>query len=102
MAEPLTLLALLAAGWLWLESMRAHELAMAGVVAFCARQQLQLLDASVAFVSMALRRDDRGRLRVSRTYRFEFSDSGDNRLQGRVMLLGGRIEMMHLQPYSSF
>ena len=41
-------------------------------------------------------RDDDGRLRLRRVYHFEYSDTGDNRRQGHVTLLGSDLLMLHL------
>ena len=36
-------------------------------------------------------RDDDGQLRVARVYRFDYSDTGNNRRRGSVALLGARV-----------
>jgi hypothetical protein len=65
--------------------------------AACADEDLQLLDDTVAIRSFRPARDDAGRLRLQRTYAFEYSDTGDNRRQGSVTLLGQDVVMVSLR-----
>jgi hypothetical protein len=44
-------------------------------------------------------RDSAGRRVVQRSYRFEFSETGDSRLEGRIVLLGDRIDSVTMEPY---
>lgn len=90
---------LLAAVTLWVDSLRAREHAVAAGRAACKRYDLQLLDETVAFARLRLARDDEGRLRLRRTYTFEFSDTGNNRRQGAIVMLGARLEHLQLEPY---
>jgi hypothetical protein len=84
---------------LWVDSLRAREHAVAAGRAACARYGVQLLDDTVAFARLRLGRDDGGRLRLRRTYVFEFSDTGNNRRHGAIVMLGGRLEDLQLEPY---
>jgi len=93
------LIALVAGAWFWLESHRVLDLARAAARQFCAAQDLQLLDDTVASTAIKLERDDAGRLVIARTYRFEFSDTGDNRLSGSLVMLGHKVGPMHLQAF---
>ncbi len=94
--ETLSLLGMLAAGWLWLDSFRAREAGIRAVRAACDADQLQLLDDTVALASLRPARDDEGRLRLRRVYRFEYSDTGDNRRNGQITLLGSELLLLHL------
>ena len=42
-------------------------------------------------------RDDIGRLRLQRVYGFEYSDTGDNRREGSVTLLGQDVVLVRLR-----
>ena len=99
MWELLVLALALAATWLWLDSLRAREHAVAAGRAACARYGVQLLDETVAFARLRRGRDDNGRLRLRRTYIFEFTETGDNRRQGAIVMLGARLEDLQLEPY---
>jgi hypothetical protein len=91
---------LLAAGvLLWLDSLRARERAVKAGRAACERYALQFLDDTVSFTRIRLRRDGDGQLRIARTYTFEFSDTGNNRRHGAIVMLGGELEDMQLEPY---
>ena len=90
---------LLAALGLWVDSLRARERAVAAGREACARYGVQLLDETVAFARLRLARDADGRLRLRRTYQFEFTETGDNRRQGAIVMLGARLEDLRLEPY---
>jgi Protein of unknown function (DUF3301) len=99
MWELLALAIALAGAWLWIDSLRAREHAVAAGRAACARYGVQRLDETVAFARLRLARDEEGRLRLRRTYVFEFSETGDNRRQGAIVMLGARLEDLRLEPY---
>lgn len=99
MIELLSLFVLGALGWFWLDAMRAREAAQAAGKRACAREEVQFLDDTVASEKLGLARDGRGRLLLRRTYRFEFSDTGDNRLEGSIVLLGDRVESLTMEPH---
>jgi hypothetical protein len=84
---------------LWMDSLRARESAIAAGRAACARHDLQFLDDTVAFTRLRLARDGEGRLRLKRTYVFEFSDTGNNRRDGSLVMLGTQLEALQLEPY---
>ena len=85
--------------YLWVDSLRARERAVQAGRSACERYALQFLDDTVSFTRMKLGRDDDGQLRIARTYTFEFSDNGNNRRQGSIMMLGGQLQDLHLEPY---
>jgi hypothetical protein len=89
----------IAAVALWIDSLRAREHAVAAGRAACARYGVQLLDETVSFTRLRLARDEAGRLRLRRTYVFEFSETGDNRRHGAIVMLGARLEDLQLEPY---
>ncbi len=99
MAEVFVLSLLAFAVWLWFDSMRAREHALASGKRACDRDGLQFLDETVACVALGFARDDDGRLRLRRTYSFEFSDTGNNRRAGSVVMLGGEVESLYTEPY---
>jgi hypothetical protein len=84
---------------LWLDSLRARERALRAGRAACERYALQFLDDTVSFTRIRLKRDEEGRLRIARTYAFEFSDTGNNRRHGAIVMLGGELEDVRLDPY---
>ena len=52
---------------------------------------MQWLDESVHAIGMRLRRSEGGWLAIERSFRFEYSDDGQNRRIGRVVLLGQKL-----------
>jgi hypothetical protein len=99
MWEAWALAALLMLGWLWFDSMRARERALEAAARACERDGLQLLDDTVECVSLRLARSNRGHVVLRRIYRFEFSDSGDSRRGGSIVMLGGRVESLTMEPF---
>ena len=90
---------LAALGWLWHDSMRARERAVAAGARACERDRLQFLDETVECVSLKPARDRHGRMALKRVYRFEFSDNGDNRRVGSIVMLGGKVESLTMEPF---
>jgi hypothetical protein len=91
---------LIAAGvFLWLDSLRARERAVQAGRRACERYDLQFLDDTVSFTRIRLRRDQDGQLKIARTYTFEFSDTGNNRRHGAIVMLGGELQDLQLEPY---
>ncbi|WP_065089374.1 DUF3301 domain-containing protein [Acidihalobacter prosperus] len=74
--------------WWWLASLRAREAALGACRRACTKEQVQLLDETVTVRRLGLARDTEGRVRVRRTYGFEFSVDGQDRRQGEAVCLG--------------
>lgn len=98
--DPLILiLALLAAlVWYWWDGLSAREAGVAAAARTCAADGVQFLDDSVVLRRVRFDRDDHGRLRLRRTYGFEYSDTGDNRRTGQVELLGREVVDVYAGP----
>ena len=99
MWEAAAILLLVAGSFFWLDSLRARERALQAGRSACERYALQFLDETVAFARLRLARNEDGELRIARTYTFEFSDTGNNRRQGAIVMLGGRLQDVQLEPY---
>ncbi|OGA21737.1 MAG: hypothetical protein A3H34_00380 [Betaproteobacteria bacterium RIFCSPLOWO2_02_FULL_67_19] len=97
--EILAILALAAGALLWADSLRARERALKAGRSACERYGLQFLDDTVSFARLRLARDDEGRLRIKRTYTFEFSDTGNNRRDGSIVMLGEELRDLQFEPY---
>lgn len=83
--------------WFWRDSLGAREQAHAASARACQQHQLQLLDDTVALERLWWRRDRDGRLQMERLYLFEFTDTGQQRRVGSVLLVGWRVEVLHLE-----
>jgi len=99
MTSLLLLLLSAALGWFWFDSMRALEVARNGGKQACSEAHVQFLDDTVANTGLALARDKYGSRVLRRTYRFEFSETGNTRLEGQLILLGDKIESVTMDPY---
>ena len=75
----------------WYEILKTRELVMKRCQQVCAEAQLQFLDQTVAVVSIKIRFSDDFRFLLYRTYQFEYSQNGVDRLPGHVDLLNNRI-----------
>jgi hypothetical protein len=99
MWEAIAIALILAGLFLWLDSLRARERAVEAGRAACERYALQFLDDTVSFSRMRLGRNGDGELRIARTYTFEFSDTGNNRRHGAIVMLGAVLQDLQLEPY---
>lgn len=90
-------LALLTAlGWLWLDSLRVREAAVHAAREACNAEGLLFLDDTVGITSLKLARDANGHIQLQRAYDFEYSDTGNNRLKGGVVMLGKRVTLLNV------
>ena len=96
MLELLGLIALLLLGWLWFDSLKAREAAVTAARAACEGEGLLFLDDTVGIASLKPARDNEGHLKLQRAYDFEYSDTGNNRIRGSVIMLGNRVTMLNV------
>jgi len=94
--EIIGIVVLCALAWLWLDSLKTRELAIGAARAACVAEELMLLDATVAIAGLKLARDNDGRVNLQRVYDFEYSDTGNNRLKGSVVMLGHRVVILNV------
>jgi len=85
--------------WCWTTSQAIKEIALAATRRHCAALDLQLLDHTVARDRLSLRRDADGRVRVWRSWQFEFSATGNDRYRGHAVTLGRTVVTIELQPH---
>jgi hypothetical protein len=99
MWQALAIVLIVLGALLWADSLKVRERAVRAGRSACERYQLQFLDDTVSFARLRLARDEEGQVRIKRTYTFEFSDTGNNRRHGAIVMLGGEVADMHLEPY---
>ncbi|MGA7178570.1 MAG: DUF3301 domain-containing protein [Thiobacillaceae bacterium] len=80
----------------WMASLKTREIAVQAGKQACRERGLQFLDDTVVHAKTVLKRNDEGTLTFLRIYRFEFSDTGDNRRDGDVTLLGNKVEWLRV------
>ena len=90
---------LFAAMYYWWCAYGMKELALAATRRYCKQVDVVLLDDSVVLRAFWVKRDASGRLRMWRRFNFEFTSTGEDRYQGRVVLLGERVEVIQLEPH---
>ena len=90
---------LVAVGWFWLNSIRVLEVARNAGKQACIKADVQFLDDTVAGIGIKLVRNRSGRRVLQRTYRFEYSETGNNRIEGKVIMLGETVELVTMHPY---
>jgi hypothetical protein len=76
----------------FLEASRVRELAVQAVGLASRRDDFQLLDQSVHIQRLSLSRDETGRWRIWRQYRFDYTFDGAERRQGFVIMLGKQLQ----------
>jgi hypothetical protein len=84
--------------WFWQNSLGARERANRAAIDACTRMNLQFLDGTVAFARLGVGRSDGGKLRLRRTYVFDYTATSIERRQGFVVLLGLRVESIGFEP----
>ena len=96
MLEGLSIALLAAVAWLWLDSLKVREAAVRAAKEVCRAEGLLFLDDTVAISGLRLARDDGGRMRIQRAYEFEYSDTGDNRRKGSLVMLGHQLVVFNM------
>jgi hypothetical protein len=84
--------------WLWFDSTRVHEIAVARARSQCHVNEVQFLDDTVALANIKPARDEDGRLMLKRTYTFEYSETGNNRQSGSIIMLGQEVQFLNVNP----
>ncbi len=96
----LALIALVGGFALWLDGLRARDLALTVARQQTARLGLQLLDDTVALQRVRLVRTASGWLALARRFRFEFTETGDNRREGVVILAPDTAPHVEIEAYT--
>lgn len=94
--ESLSFLVLGLLAWYWFAGIQARDTAMQAARRACEDEGLLLLDDTVSQTGLSPARDDDGRLRLRRSYEFEYSDTGDNRRRGSLVLFGGQVMLVNV------
>ena len=85
------------AGWLVWDALRARERANDAMRAACRARGLFFLDDTVSLASLRPVRDEDGRMRLRRIYRFQFSDTGHHRREGSITLVANVVTDLRLE-----
>ena len=85
--------------WFWLDTLTARDKAVVLGQELAEKFNLQLLDETVACTKLRLARNLRGHVQMMRTYEFEVSANGVDRMQCNLILLGRQLHTWHIPPY---
>jgi hypothetical protein len=85
----------------FLAATRVREIAIQAVGHASRRDDFQLLDQSVHINRISLSRDQSGRWRIWRQYRFDYSYDGVERRQGFVIMLGKQLQAVVVREPST-
>lgn len=99
MLENFSILLLVILVWFWFDSIGARDTAIAKGKDLTDRVNLQLLDESVACVRIRFARNTKGHLHILRTYEFDVSASGGDRMHCHLALLGRDLQSWYIPPY---
>jgi hypothetical protein len=80
----------------WIDSMNAREKAIHAAIKACQDINVQFLDQTVALKTLKPIRNTHGRLTLRRIYTFDFSIHGNERKQGRAIMLGQNLKQVQL------
>jgi Protein of unknown function (DUF3301) len=94
--ELIILLVFAALGWFWYDGLRAREQAYRYARVYCEEAGMQFLDDTVSLSRLRLCRTPRGRLVFCRLFRFEFSETGNDRQAGFVAIKGREFDFINL------
>ncbi|ROH88162.1 DUF3301 domain-containing protein [Pseudomethylobacillus aquaticus] len=83
----------------WMDSIASRDNAVILGKELAARYSLQLLDETVACNKLRLGRNSRGHVQLQRTYQFELSANGTDRMACELTLLGRQLHSWHIPPY---
>ena len=78
--------------WAWWIDRGIKQNAFALAKQHCEDINVQLLDDNVRLFKMVLKRNSRGSLSIERSFKFEFTSTGERRHQGQLVMLGKKLE----------
>lgn len=70
----------------WWRSSGQKSVAVAGARSYCRERNLQMLDETLVFRHFRWERDAMGKRRLCRIYEFDYSQAGEDRHTGEIML----------------
>ena len=86
-----------AAFWFVWNQMKTREIANDAMREACELRGFLFLDDTVSLRSIWPKRDDEGRVRLARHYTFQYSDTGHNRRNGWIALMGTAVTALALE-----
>lgn len=97
--ENILLLICLLLAWFWFDGISARDTAIEKGRDLTERVNLQLLDESIACVKIRFARNAKGHMQLQRTYEFDVSANGGDRMHCHLILLGKSLQSWYIPPY---
>ena len=85
--------------WYVLASREIKERAVRAAFKHCESLSLRLLDQTVVLARIRIGRAGAGSIKFVRDYKFDFSSTGNDRYEGRIRMVGARVDSIHLEPH---
>ena len=73
-------------------------MAFKAVPRYWRHSEIQILDDYIGLNAFWCKRNPKGKFRAWRSYLFEFTASGNERFQGRIVYLGEKLQFIQLDP----
>lgn len=77
-------------------SLKAKEIAVSAAMTQCGKSGVQFLDGTAVLKNLRLIRTTGGSFRLYRRYEFDYSEDGNNRKRGEVIMLSQHVERTSL------
>lgn len=78
--------------WAWWIDRGIKQTAFTLAKQHCEEINVQLLDDNVRLDKIAFKRNAHGSISIKRTFKFEFTSTGERRHQGQLTMLGKKLE----------
>lgn len=85
--------------WLWWDSRGVAEQAIKLAKQRCEHTGVVLLNDTVEWKKIRLKRNRHGRMVIQRTYYFEFASDMQRSYNGQIIMLGHQVEQVLMEPY---
>lgn len=95
--ELFLIILLIASVFFWINGIQSKERAIQSARTHCHQADVQFLDQTVQQMKISTSRDASGTWKIWRQYKFEYTRTGDDREQGRVIVLGKKTVFTDLQ-----
>lgn len=83
----------------WWNSWKYKGRALGLALDHCRQLDLQLLDQSMVIRGIWPERNANGNLALRRAYQFEFTSTGEQRYQGKIVLIGMGLKSIDFEAY---
>ncbi len=97
--ENILLISIILLVWFWFDGVSTRDAAIEKGRNLTERVNLQLLDESVACIKIRFARNSKGHMQIQRTYEFDVSANGGDRMHCHLVMLGKSLQSWYIPPY---